>query len=155
MLDWSEVRLMKRAVRRNWRRFRTLAVIRFRRMFGPAPLGARGEREAAKYLRRQGCRVVASSYRDRLGEVDLVCVKERRLVFVEVKTRRNEDAGLPVEAVNRQKQRRITAAAERFIRRYDLQGVGVQFDVISVVWPHDARRPMIKHYPQAYEALSS
>jgi putative endonuclease len=99
--------------------------------------------------------VVAHGYRDRLGELDLVCVKDRRLVFVEVKTRRSETAGQPVDAVTTQKQRRVTAAAERFIRRHDLQGVPVQFDVVSVVWPEDAISPKITHYPNAYEAISA
>jgi putative endonuclease len=145
-----EIRLWKQALRRSWRRFRTLAALKIRRAFGPRPLGARGEDAAARFLRRQGCRVVAHGYRDRLGELDLVCVKDKRLVFVEVKTRRSENAGLPVEAVNPQKQRRVTAAAERFIRRHDLTGIPVQFDIVSVVWPAGEKRPEITHYPNAY-----
>lgn len=148
----TEIRLWKQALRRAWRRYRTLALIKLRRTFGHKPLGARGEDAAARFLRRQGCRVVAHGYRDRLGELDLVCVKDQRLVFVEVKTRRSEDAGQPVEAVNTQKQRRVTAAAERFIRRHDLQGIPVQFDVVSVVWPENVKTPKITHYPGAYEA---
>lgn len=151
----SEMRFWRQALRREWRRLRTLALLRLRQVLGPRPLGARGEDAAARFLRRQGCRVVAKGYRDRLGEIDLVCVKDRRLVFVEVKTRRSEIAGQPVDAVDQQKQRRVTAAAERFIRRHDLQGIPVQFDVVSVVWPEHARSPKITHYSRAYEAISA
>lgn len=134
---------------------RVLAAIKVQRLFGRKALGARGEDAAARYLRRNGCRVVAHGYRDRLGELDLVCVKDRRLVFVEVKTRKSDVTGAPVEAVDVRKQRRVTAAAERFIRRHDLQGVPVQFDVVSVVWPESERTPRIMHYPNAYEAVSA
>jgi putative endonuclease len=151
----AEIRLWKQVLRRSWRRFRTLAALKILRAIGPKPLGARGEDAAARFLRRQGCRVVAHGYRDRLGEVDLVCVKDQRLVFVEVKTRRSENAGQPVEAVNPQKQRRVTAAAERFIRRHDLNGIPIQFDVISVVWPADAKKPQITHYSNAYQAIGA
>ena len=155
MWNSSELRLWKQAIRRSWRRMRVLVAIKVQRLFGKKPLGARGEDAAARYLRRQGCRVVAHGYRDRLGELDLVCVKDRRLVFVEVKTRKSDAGGSPVEAVDARKQRRVTAAAERFIRRHDLQGTPVQFDVVSVVWPESEKTPRITHYPNAYEAMSA
>lgn len=144
--DWSTT------YRRHWRRLRSVVFFRLRRVFAPLPLGAQGERLAARFLKSQGCRIVARGYRDRLGELDLVCVKDRRLIFVEVKTRRGEDAGQPVDAVNQQKQRRVSAAAERFIRRHDLQGTPAQFDIVSVVWPAGTSRPRISHYPRAFEA---
>jgi putative endonuclease len=150
-----ELQTWRQALRREWRRLRTLTLVRLRQWFGPRPLGARGEDAAARFLRRKGCKVVAKGYRDRLGEIDLVCVKDRRLVFVEVKTRRNESAGQPVDAVDQQKQRRVAAAAERFIRRHDLQGIPVQFDVVSVVWPEHSKQPKITHYARAYEAISA
>jgi putative endonuclease len=155
MLRSAEIELWTSTLRRHWRRLRALAIFRLRKAFAPLPLGARGERAAAKFLKRQGCRIVAHGYRDRLGELDLVCVKDRKLIFVEVKTRRSEDAGQPVDAVNKQKQRRVTAAAERFIRRHDLQGTPVRFDVVSVVWPAESKSPKIVHYQNAYEAINA
>ncbi len=152
MLRNLELELWTSTLRRNWRRLRALAIFRIRRAFAPLPLGALGERAAAKFLKKQGCHIVARGYRDRLGELDLVCVKDRKLIFVEVKTRRSEDAGQPVDAVNKQKQRRVTAAAERFIRRHELQGTPSQFDIISVVWPEGAKCPQITHYASAYDA---
>ena len=55
-------------------------------------LGARGEREAGKFLRKQGLRILERNWRCRGGEIDLVCMEGSVLVFVEVKTRRGEHA---------------------------------------------------------------
>src|SRR5262245_34497000 len=63
-------------------------------------LGARGERLAERYLRRQGMRILHRGYRIMGGEVDLVAVDGRTVVFVEVKTRQSHDAGHPADAVD-------------------------------------------------------
>ena len=57
------------------------------RRFGPGTLGQRGERAAAKYLKKLGYKIVARGQRGRRGELDLVAVDGRTVVFVEVKTR--------------------------------------------------------------------
>ena len=59
----------------------------------PLSLGQRGERAAARHLRRLGYTIVAQSARQPLGEIDLIAVDGRKLVFVEVKTRRSHAAG--------------------------------------------------------------
>ena len=51
------------------------------------PLGRRGERRAARFLRSRGLRILAHSYRNSLGEIDLVALDGATVVFVEVKTR--------------------------------------------------------------------
>src|SRR5947209_6203352 len=76
-------------------------------------LGDRGERAAARYLRRQGLRVLVRGYRTRCGEIDLIARDGDTLVFVEVKARQR---GVPAEAVTAEKQRRITLAALHFLR---------------------------------------
>ncbi len=113
-------------------------------------LGDRGERLAARYLRRQGLRIVTRGYRTGAGEVDLIARDGDRLVFVEVKTRRR---GAPAEAVTPEKQRRLTLAALHFLRRHDLLDVPARFDVVAIVWPEGARRPRIEHLRNAFEAV--
>ena len=63
-------------------------------------LGARGEKAAAKYLRRHGYKVLLRGFRSRAGEIDIVARHKDWLVFVEVKTRKSEQFGVPSEAVN-------------------------------------------------------
>ena len=74
----------------------------------PKSLGARGEAAAARLLKRKGYTIVARSDRSRLGEIDLVAVDKRTVVFVEVKTRPSHDTGHPADAVDEDKQRRLT-----------------------------------------------
>ena len=117
----------------------------------PAPLGERGEVAAARYLRRKGYTIVARQAREGYGELDLVAVDHGVVVFVEVKTRQSDLAGHPAEAVDLDKQRRLTRAALAFLRRHHLLDHPVRFDVVAVRWPARARRPVIDHIPHAFE----
>ncbi|TWT99281.1 hypothetical protein Pla108_02160 [Botrimarina colliarenosi] len=126
----------------------------------PQPLGERGEHHAARLLRRKGHRVLLAGERNRFGELDLVTIDERtperRLVFVEVKTRRNERAGSPAEAVTPEKQRRLTRAATSFLRTHDLQDHPIRFDVVAIVWPVEAKRPVkVTHIEGAFPPNAS
>ncbi|TWT47782.1 YraN family protein [Botrimarina hoheduenensis] len=122
------------------------------------PLGERGERFAARLLRRQGHRVLIAGGRNRYGELDLVSIDqrtaERRLVFTEVKTRRNLRAGSPAEAVTPEKQRRLIRTAQAFLRANDLDDHPIRFDVVAIHWPKDARRPLsAQHFVAAFAAF--
>jgi putative endonuclease len=113
-------------------------------------LGDRGEREAARYLRRQGFRILVRGYRTPRGEVDLIARDGNTLVFVEVKTRRQ---GEPAEAVTHEKQRRLTLAALQFLKRHHLFEQRSRFDVVAIVWPDLDRAPAIEHIRNAFEAV--
>lgn len=119
----------------------------------PRPLGPRGEAAAARYLRRRGYRIVARGDHSPIGEIDLVAVDGRTVVFVEVKTRASRDAGSPADAVNEQKQRRLTRLALSYMKRHDLLEYPARFDVVAVIWPANARRPEIEHFPAAFPAV--
>jgi len=129
------------------------------RLIGPAVsagwlagwLGNEGERLAARYLRRQGFRIVARRYRTALGEIDLVARDGGCIVFVEVKTRRSESAGRPDEAVDSWKQAQLTRLALAFLKRYRLLERSARFDVVSIVWEGTASQPRIVHYKNAFE----
>ena len=121
-----------------WRRYRSL--------------GERGERAAERYLRRKGYKIIARRERGRLGELDLIAVDGRTVVFIEVKTRSSHSAGHPAEAVDAAKQRRLTRLAVTFLKRHGLLNYPARFDVIAVIWPA-GRRPKIEHFPNAFEAV--
>ncbi len=113
-------------------------------------LGIRGERAAARYLRRQGMRILVRGYRARSGEIDLVAREGNTLVFVEVKARRQ---GTPAEAVTLEKERRITLAALRFMRRYRV----LEARPASTSWrlsgATTSSRPRIEHIRNAFDAV--
>jgi putative endonuclease len=117
------------------------------------PLGRRGENAATRYLRRLGYVIVARGQRDAIGEIDVVAVDGRTVVFVEVKTRASHDAGHPAEAVDDDKQRRLTRLALSYLKRHDLLECKSRFDVIAVTWPDGNKRPTIEHYKDAFEAI--
>jgi putative endonuclease len=112
--------------------------------------GDRGERIAARFLRRRGLRVLLRGYRTPQGEIDLIAREGNILVFVEVKARRH---GTPAEAVNLQKQRRISLAAIHFQRKYNLLDQSSRFDIVAIVWPDDRKAPQIEHIRNAFEAV--
>jgi putative endonuclease len=126
-----------------------------RTWFRPQTLGQRGEALAARYLRRKRYIIIACGARDKAGELDIVAVHQRVVVFVEVKTRTSHDAGHPAEAVDADKQRRLTNLALRYLKRHDLLEQRWRFDVVAVTWPKNNRRPKIEHYIAAFEPVGS
>ena len=125
----------------------------YQRLFPWKDLGQRGEDAAAKFLKHLGYKIVALRQRDRLGELDIVAADGKTVVFVEVKTRVSQDAGGPEEAVDLEKQKRMTRAALGFLKRHKLLEFSARFDVVAVNWPADQRRPEIEHFPNAFEAV--
>jgi putative endonuclease len=116
-------------------------------------LGKQGEDAAAKFLRRQGFRILARSVDSPLGELDIVAVDGRTVVFVEVKTRRSSDAGHPTEAVDSRKEQRMTQAALAYLKANRLLNYAARFDVVAITWPEDARQPTIEHYKNAFSPV--
>jgi len=116
-------------------------------------LGQRGEAAAARFLKKKGYILVARSDRMRLGEIDLVAVDGRTVVFVEVKTRRSHETGHPAEAVDEDKQRRLTRLALTYLKRHNLLEYPARFDVVAVTWADDRREPAIEHFENAFEAV--
>lgn len=119
----------------------------------PNPLGRRGEDAAARFLRRLGYVIVARGHRDKIGEIDLIAVDGRTVVFVEVKTRTGELKGTPAEAVDEDKQRRLTRLAAAYMKRHDLLDCKARFDIVAVTWPAASRQPRIEHIKDAFEAV--
>ncbi len=126
---------------------------RIKKWSTPRPLGVRGEQAAARFLKRQRYKIVGRSQRDRIGEIDIVAVDGKTIVFVEVKTRTSHDRGHPAEAVDQDKQRRLTRVALSYLRRYDLLEYPARFDVVAVTWPQGQKRPTIEHFQNAFEAV--
>ena len=125
---------------------------RFQSLFAPPSLGRRGEDAAARYLKKLGYIIVARGHRDNIGEIDLVAVDGRTVVFIEVKTRTSHDAGHPADAVDGKKQQRLTRLALSYMKRHDLLECAARFDVVAVTWPADNGRPTIEHFKSAFDA---
>jgi putative endonuclease len=111
--------------------------------------GARGEKLARRYLKRNGYKVLFRNFRGSGGEIDVVCRDNDTLVFVEVKTRGREDFGRPVEAVDRDKRKRISRGALAWLRMLDNPDILFRFDVVEVIIADDAK-PRIELIKNAF-----
>jgi putative endonuclease len=98
-----------------------------------AELGLRGETATVAHYRRLGYRVIATNWRCRLGELDLVMSKGSMVVFCEVKTRRGSALGGPHESVTWKKQRKLRQLGEAFLSSSASHPSAVRFDVASVI----------------------
>jgi putative endonuclease len=124
--------------------------------FQPRDPGARGERAAAKFLKREGYRVVARNYRTAMGEIDLVAEAPdgRTIVVVEVKCNselNKEGNPRPEVRVDLGKQKKLAAMAMQMVRRWKLADRPVRFDVIGVDLPAKGQ-PVIRHHVAAFES---
>jgi putative endonuclease len=138
--------------------FRTIALKSWlAKWLPPKSLGQRGEDFAARYLRRLGYQRVGRQVDLGVGELDIVAVDNRAaagrtIVFVEVKTRTSDTAGLPAEAVDQERQTRLTRAALAYLKAHGLLEHRARFDVIALTWPDGAAAPTLEHIQDAFPA---
>lgn len=114
--------------------------------------GAWGEALAADYLRRKHYQVVASGYRSRFGEIDLIVKDRKFLVFVEVKLRKSNRFASAFEYVNKPKQDRIRVTASLYLSQ-NPTNLQPRFDVIEIYAPYgmETRAPEIRHMEDAFQ----
>jgi putative endonuclease len=115
-------------------------------------LGRRGEDEAAKYLRSIGYRIVATRERVLRGDIDLVALDGRTVVFVEVRSRSSTAHGHPAETIGYHKQRRVAQLATAYIRRHRLEDCSVRIDVVTVTFDGPDGQPQVEHFQNAFES---
>ena len=94
-------------------------------------IGKWGESQAEKYLIQKGLTVIDKNFRRHHGEIDLICLENENVVFVEVKTRTNENSGFPEDAVTEKKQKNISLVAEIFMEE-NPNFKKSRFDVIAI-----------------------
>lgn len=95
-------------------------------------LGTQKECLAAEYLQKQGMQILERNFRCRLGEIDVIARDGDTLVFTEVKYRKNDRYGSPLEAVNFRKQSTIRKVAEYYLLCNPMDRMAVRFDVIGI-----------------------
>jgi len=95
-------------------------------------LGKFGEDLARNRLKDLGYRVLETNYRCPLGEIDLIARDGETLVFVEIKTRRNQPSSLAKEAVHKIKQVQLSKAALAYMKHKNLWGSKARFDVVAI-----------------------
>lgn len=115
-------------------------------------LGDKGERLAARWLRRRGYRILHRKYRVVDDEADLIVLDPdgSTIVIVEVKTRSNQQQP-PEEGIGRTKQFRLARLAARLARQRSFRDRPIRFDAVAVVWPEHGK-PQVRHLVAAFDA---
>ncbi|MBX2860689.1 MAG: YraN family protein [Vampirovibrio sp.] len=117
-------------------------------------LGKQGERLAIKFLEEKGYSIQHINWRaGKLGEIDIIASPPPEkpfylefLVFVEVKTRRNQGFVSSLEAITPEKQRRMVIVAEAYLQQRNLTETQVRFDLIAItVYP--TSDPSVMQHP--------
>jgi putative endonuclease len=116
---------------------------------GRRELGARGEELAARFLEAQRYTILARNFRCRAGEIDLVALDDREVVFVEVRARRGERLGTPLESVDGRKQAQVVRVARHFVAARGYLDHDARFDVIGVRF--DREPPTVEHVRGAFQ----
>ena len=116
-------------------------------------VGKRGEDEACFHLKKLGHAIVARNWRNSHKELDIVSLLGNEIHIVEVKSRTAPAAASPELNVNRDKQRKLTAAGLAFLHSGECRALGltdpeVFFDVITVIFDDD--RTELEYYPKAF-----
>ena len=114
-------------------------------------MGAWGESLAAAYLQKKKYKILASGYRTRFGEIDLIVADKSFLVFVEVKLRKSDRFADAKDFVDYHKQNRIRTTAEMYLSQYPTE-LQPRFDVIEIYAPEgiETQKPEIHHLEDAF-----
>lgn len=113
-------------------------------------IGQIGENLAVKYLEGKGLKILFRNYRRRLGEIDIVAQEGDEIVFVEVKARKKFFGnlyGMPEDAVDKKKIKKIKNTAWNFLERYkySLNDTKWRIDIVSIELNWKTRMAKVKH----------
>ncbi|MCM8799735.1 MAG: YraN family protein [Candidatus Omnitrophica bacterium] len=112
-------------------------------------LGLRGEESAVDFLKKNGFKILERNFRTNFGQIDIIAKEKNEICFIEVKTRKNFNFGLPQEAVSITKKKRIAKVALAYLKEKRLLNKKVRFDVVSILW--DGNIPKIELIRDAFE----
>ncbi len=94
-------------------------------------LWVKGEREASKYLKDKGYKILEVNYKTCYGEADIIAYLDSTIVFVEVKSRKDNLFGMPIEAVDKHKIKKYIMLASEYTKHY--ASYDVRFDIIELL----------------------
>ena len=114
------------------------------------PLGARGEKAAAAYLRRSlKMKILSRNVLCPGGELDIIALDGEDLVFVEVRTRSHEETGPPEKTIAANKKRFLRRSAHWYMAKRRLAHLNPRFDVVAIIWP-EGGEPEIRYHRSAF-----
>jgi len=113
-------------------------------------IGKSGEEIATQYLKREkGYTIIERNFRCKQGEIDIIAIDREEIVFIEVKTRSNQNYGRASEAVNQQKRKHLIKAIQYYIYKRNLEESFIRMDIVEIYMKN--KRVTINHIKQAIE----
>lgn len=96
--------------------------------------GIDAEHRAMLFLEKEKLTFVTANYRCRMGEIDLVMKEKEQLIFVEVKSRQNEDYGHAAEYVTKTKRVKLEKAINHYLLANQLNPYNTDYrmDVVAI-----------------------
>jgi putative endonuclease len=110
--------------------------------------GKAGEDLAARFLERNGLKIIERNYRFERGEIDLIAEEGDEIVFVEVKARHSTVYGSPEDAVTEEKQEQVHTVAEGYLFEHNIDNRPCRFDVVAIEFKND--KAEIRHIRDAF-----
>ncbi|MDF7824557.1 YraN family protein [Pontiellaceae bacterium B12227] len=106
---------------------------------------------AVRLLKSKHWKIIGERVRaGKHDELDIIAEDSSALVFVEVKTRKNEDFGRPFSAVNKEKRKRLSRAAVAYLKKKNIKPDYIRFDVVEVIGEPGNSQPEIRHIENAF-----
>lgn len=112
-------------------------------------VGALGERLAVDFLKKRGYKIVQRNFRCRGGEIDIIAKQGECLVFVEVRTRRSSNYGVPEESITPFKREKLASLAHMYIQNCHAPPQSWRIDVVAVELTAQNRVSRLEHIENA------
>ena len=113
-------------------------------------LGFLAEGIARHYLIKNGYEILASNYKFKFGELDIIARKENLISFVEVKSLKNPHEGFePEMRVDRKKKNKLMNLATAYMLNKKMTDSSWQIDIISVIFDIENKKARIRHFKNA------
>lgn len=114
-------------------------------------MGQAGEAAALRHLQERGYRILAHDWRSRVGQIDIVAEDGETLVLVEVKARRGTSFGLPQEAVDARKQRKLRTLLEVYRAQTHRREQPCRIDVVGLLLDEQLKVGSVEHIRDAVQ----
>ncbi len=115
-------------------------------------IGFFGEKLAENYLKKKKYKIIEKNFQNKFGEIDLIArdKKQKQLVFVEVKLKRNNSFGLPEEEFDFWKKKKLKKTINSYFIERKINEENWRVDLIAIEFDEDEKESLIRHY-QAVE----
>ena len=115
-------------------------------------IGSFGEALARDYLISKGYKILNMNFRNKFGEIDIICKKNNLLIFCEIKSRYSNSFGSPIESITCYKQKQIIKLSELYLISKKYYKFNVRYDIIEVIFNTITSSHIINHVQDAFRA---